>query len=254
MKSIYFLLFSCFSIFVLNSSAFAEGHVQNESNLFYSNYWSFGFGIPVSYSFREAADGNKLKNSGIPAGILLYLKSPYNFGIGFEHYKIRLKGELHDSVALNKVVTTMIDLYRLPVDFPGFHDSRGIRDPWERVSFLEDALRKDIDCPQFIPHIQLHEFEALLLAAPDHFRVFYGEGYRDAIAHLEKLSSQCGSPEEIDDGAETAPSKRIIAEIPAYEHDKAHAGPVIAESIGLSLLRKRCPHFDEWVAKLESLG
>lgn len=46
----------------------------------------------------------------------------------------------------------------------------------------------------------------------------------------------------------------IFAQMPAYEDDKAHAGPLIAQSIGLPLLRRRCPHFDEWLAKLESLG
>jgi len=31
-------------------------------------------------------------------------------------------------------------------------------------------------------------------------------------------------------------------------------GPQIADFIGLDLTRKKCPHFNSWVAKLESLG
>ena len=62
--------------------------------------------------------------------------------------------------------TTMIDLYALPTDFPGFSESRKINDPRQRVVFLESAFRKDIGHPHFYPYIQLHEFEALLLADP----------------------------------------------------------------------------------------
>jgi hypothetical protein len=62
------------------------------------------------------------------------------------------------------------------------------------------------------------------------------------------------NPEEIDDGATTAPSKRIIKLIPEYEHRKASAGPIIAEKIGLRRIRERCPHFDEWIKKMERLG
>jgi len=60
------------------------------------------------------------------------------------------------------------------------------------------------------------------------------------------------NPELIDDGPETAPSKRILREIPEY--DKATAGVSVAAHIGLPTLRKKCRHFDEWVTQLESLG
>jgi hypothetical protein len=61
------------------------------------------------------------------------------------------------------------------------------------------------------------------------------------------------SPERIDGGSGTAPSKRIIAEYPDYEREKALVGPLIFESIGLAVMRHRCPHFAEWLGRLESL-
>ena len=62
------------------------------------------------------------------------------------------------------------------------------------------------------------------------------------------------TPEKIDDGQHTAPSKRIINEIPEYKHAKATAGPIIANEIGLPTMRRKCPHFNEWLAKLEQLN
>ena len=61
------------------------------------------------------------------------------------------------------------------------------------------------------------------------------------------------NPELIDDGADTAPSKRIISEIPEYKYNKASAGPLSAQRIGLTVLRERCAHFGDWLGKLEAL-
>ncbi|MEM9217980.1 MAG: DUF4276 family protein [Cyanobacteria bacterium P01_F01_bin.150] len=58
----------------------------------------------------------------------------------------------------------------------------------------------------------------------------------------------------INDGPETAPSKRIISLFPRYKRAKRTFGPQLAETIGLSKIRQHCHHFDQWVSKLESLG
>jgi hypothetical protein len=58
----------------------------------------------------------------------------------------------------------------------------------------------------------------------------------------------------VNDGDDTAPSKRIIGAIPQYGREKATAGPFVAGQIGLPKLREQCPHFSEWLGKLESLG
>jgi hypothetical protein len=52
----------------------------------------------------------------------------------------------------------------------------------------------------------------------------------------------------------TAPSKRIIAEIPEYDGQKATSGPLIAGRIGLPTLREKCAHFAEWLHRLEGLA
>jgi hypothetical protein len=154
--------------------------------------------------------------------------------------------------------TTMIDLYALPVDFPGRSEAEKLRHlPYDRVSKLEECFAEDIEDPwgrptRFIPHIQLHEFEAILLCRPEAFASFFGD-CRQQIERLE-ASIQGKPPELIDDGQQTAPSKRIIEQFPDYGGAKSVAGPRIAEEIGIQYVRDRCSHFDAWLKQLESLS
>ena len=149
--------------------------------------------------------------------------------------------------------TTMFDLYRLPADFPGYEDGKRKADPFARVRCLEESFGGDVSHPQFIPYIQLHEFEALLLSDPTKFDTVFLNHDR-AIGRLCKMAVGFESPEQIDDGDATAPSKRIINEIRQYRSQKASAGPLIAEKIGLGNMRARCPHFREWLEKIEALA
>lgn len=55
-------------------------------------------------------------------------------------------------------------------------------------------------------------------------------------------------PEKIDNGPDTAPSKRILKEIPEY--DKVAVGVDTLELVGIDALKEACPHFSEWVEKL----
>jgi len=150
-------------------------------------------------------------------------------------------------------VTTMLDLYALPNDFPEFGKAAELPDPIRRVAALEKAFAEDIgDQRRFVPHIQLHEFEGLLFSdiSVIHNTIAPEETERN-LKKLQAILENAGSPELIDDGRETAPSRRIESIYPSY--NKAAHGPQIAVHIGLSKIRSMCPHFDAWVTKLESL-
>lgn len=149
--------------------------------------------------------------------------------------------------------TTMFDLYGLPSGFPGHESAPILNDPRQRVKMLESAFKDDIGDWRFIPYIQLHEFEALLLSAPNKLAAQFHDSAA-GIRRLAGMASRYSSPELIDDGAETAPSKRIIAEIPEYSGRKASAGPLVANNIGLDALRLKCEHFGDWLDKLERLS
>ena len=147
--------------------------------------------------------------------------------------------------------TTMFDFYALPDDFPSYETAMRADDPYRQVALLENAVKTDVGDPRFIPYIQLHEFEALLLSDPQRLEIEY---YEDShgVSQLIDVAAQFQSPEHIDLGRQTAPSKRIISAIPSYR--KLSSGPIIAAEIGLPTLRTRCKHFGQWLATLETLN
>ena len=150
--------------------------------------------------------------------------------------------------------TTMIDLYAIAGDFPGRAESEKLRStPNKRVEALEQAFADDLEDRRFLPYLQLYEYEAILFAEPAKFRVLYTQ-HEDAIAKMEAIAAQHDTPERINDGRETAPSKRIIAALPEYDGAKPVAGPLIAAEIGLDTIRVKCPHFHGWLSRLEQLG
>ena len=148
--------------------------------------------------------------------------------------------------------TTMVDLYALPSQFPGWDEARKKSNPVERVKVLENALETEFAEPRFLPFIQLHEFEALLYCDLTELQ----RRIATSEAGIEALRAEVGAmnPEDINEGATTAPSKRIIRHVPIYEKNKVRVGAPAAAAIGLNTLRSRCPHFGDWLSRLEALG
>lgn len=173
-------------------------------------------------------------------------------GIGtYEQLKRDVVKTLRNNHGNDVRVTTMIDLYALPNTFPDYDAARRVPDCYQRVYALEAAFGQDIGDWRFLPHLQLHEFEALLFTDPSQFGAYFIDQH-EAISELEAVRRTFDTPERIDDTPEGAPSKRILSAFDSYP--KATAGPQIAEAIGLDAMRAVCPHFDEWVTKLEQLG
>ena len=150
--------------------------------------------------------------------------------------------------------TSMIDLYALHRGFPGVEAAEMHRDdPYRRVRMLEESWANETEDRRFVPHIQLHEYEAYLFTDISVLANYYEDRKRDLV-RLKRSVDSFASPELIDDGRESAPSKRIIACVPRYESDKLTVGVQAATRIGLPAIRERCPHFSTWVARLESLA
>ncbi len=158
-----------------------------------------------------------------------------------------------DKGRANTFYTSFIDLYAFPKDAesPYTAEIRNISDHYQRITALEAAIAQNINHPHFIPYVQLHEFEAFLLVDPDRLVTMYP----DEQQSINKLKKDIGNikPEEINENKRTAPSKRIIKYLHDYEGQKAQVGPLVAGDIGLTMLRSRCPHFNEWITKLENL-
>ena len=75
---------------------------------------------------------------------------------------------------------------------------------------------------------------------------------RAEIQELQEIRKAFDSPEHIDDGTKTAPSKRICSIFPGYV--KTSFGLLIAKTIGLAKMRDECCHFDSWIQDLYLLS
>ncbi|MEH1882074.1 DUF4276 family protein [Nostoc sp.] len=175
-------------------------------------------------------------------------------GRNYEPMKNDILRSLKEDSNADVFFTTMIDLYAIAPDFPGLAESESLRqNPIERVEFLEQRFAEDIGDCRFIPYIQLHEYEAYLFADPTCFEYLDARRPKE-IEALQAIANQYETPELINDGQQTAPSKRIIAQFPDYGKSKSAFGPQLAELIGLEVIRSRCPHFNAWLSRLESLN
>lgn len=146
--------------------------------------------------------------------------------------------------------STMFDLFRLPNDFPGYAVAKMKQDKYEQVEELESAFETDISDDRLIPYIQLHEFEALILAQPEKFENYFLDRQTE-IMRLKARAAAFGSPELVND--DLPPSKLIEEFFPNYSKVKPAASVAIAEAIGLLTIRQSCRHFAKWLSRLESL-
>lgn len=101
------------------------------------------------------------------------------------------------------------------------------------------------------PYLQMHEFEALLFANVEAFQLLDGcdAPIRQALQDIRNCYE---SPEDINDGKETAPSKRILRCMKQGSYSKTEHGPFILELIGLTTIRQQCRGFDQRLSWLES--
>lgn len=188
------------------------------------------FATPVIVSTSRSASGKKSKGGGINmdrvTNELSRLLSGYPDGF----------------------VTSLYDFYAF-----------GGRQPGETVDQLETRMAQILGVPRnFIGYVQLHEFEGLLLSAPAIAATYFkAEKLCDEIS---KAVGQ-GSPEQVNDGYETAPSKRL--ERWTFEHSpgplrysratKTIHGPQLAAQLTLPVIRAACPRFDAWLSRLERI-
>ena len=150
------------------------------------------------------------------------------FGIGplkkYETVRKFIMNTIKQRYGKDVYFTTLFDLYALSNDFPGTDANiRNAANPTPYVVALEKAFGDDINHYHFIPYLQLYEFETMLFAEPQAFRISF-ENCEDELQELQRIATSETSIEHIDEGNETAPSKRIIAVIPEYGGRKSSAG------------------------------
>lgn len=168
----------------------------------------------------------------------------------YQHLKTDLINCVYEQ---DVVVSTLIDFYALPKDFPKYEEASLIVNKSERIDFLEKEILKDLEkdkngyFPNLIPYIQMHEFEAFVFSSFNGITSLFGSNEAD-LAEIKKIIESYENPEEINDGKQTAPSKRLIKLINGY--NKVTDGILIIEEIGIEKILKKCIRFNNWVEML----
>ncbi len=167
--------------------------------------------------------------------------------VSFARYQQNISLKLKERS--DALITSLIDFYRLSSDFPKYEDAKRHSRVEDRAAFLESACSEVITSKHFVPYIQLHEFEALLLSSIHGFEYLgiLSESQKEAI---QSVVNQFHNPELINEGQQTAPSKRLANIIPGYQ--KVLYGNMIALENGFPAILNKCPRFRAWIKLLES--
>ncbi len=144
----------------------------------------------------------------------------------------------------------MVDLYSLPHDFPGYDAGMAQAAGTKQAIALEKSLADELGDARFIPYLQVHEFECVVLADPCASCGALRVPESAARIAMRRMCRLCDAG-RYQSWPPFASERRIKQRIPAY--DENVAGPLLAGDIGLSTLRQTCPHFGEWLRRLEQL-
>jgi hypothetical protein len=156
------------------------------------------------------------------------------------------------------VLGTFLDLYALDTDFPEFAQAKELFDVHARVAHLERALHASIvahvgcNPERFLPHIQPYEFEGLLFSDVNALSAVEPT-WAKSLAALTQVRTAAASPEHINEGFETKPSRRL-ADLLHPKYKKTSHGPRAAGHITLEVMERECRHFGGWMEAVRGLS
>ena len=203
------------------------------------------------------------KNKGFPitgSVIILGEGNPCCKGTGGDVSFERLKVDLSFAMQANtsdSFFTTVFDFYELHGDWPGRNLISGKLSSREKVEFIENNTKELLKeqypglpvVERFIPYFMLHEYEGLLFTSPEAITEVTKAG--KSTNELRKILSDFHSkPEEIN--TTLSPSERL-SRAKANYGKTLHAHRIMLK-IGIDAVRAACPHFNDWMTRLESLG
>lgn len=138
------------------------------------------------------------------------------------------------------VITTFFDFFRLPTSLPRYTtDGNAIEE-------VESAMHKDLknsipNLQDFIPYIQKYEYEALLFSGMEGFEYLIDD--EESLSVLQSINDEYPNPEDINGGAETSPSKRLMK---IFDYHKVGDSEDIIVILGFEKIYDKCPRFAQW--------
>ncbi len=155
-------------------------------------------------------------------------------------------------------VTSLIDLYGLNADFPGFNAAQGKSELAAKLKILTEAWHKEVAqkdktiAQRFIPYIQPHEFEALVFSNLTALSTLHTE-WEEGVTKLASILKKYPTPEHVNTVKEKTPSYLLENKLPKIEgkkYKKTTNGIRAIELIGIANVEKKCEHFATWLARL----
>jgi hypothetical protein len=142
----------------------------------------------------------------------------------------------------NVIVTTLIDFFRLPTDFPNYSTNSS------KIHEIEQGISADFNhTPNLLPYIQRHELEALMFASRAGFELVIDAKEQHKLNQIDDILKNYPNPEDINNQPETAPSKRLEK---IFGYEKIADGELIFEMIGVETMLQKCPRFAAWITKI----
>ena len=166
--------------------------------------------------------------------------------VNYQHLKNDVMRLLNQS-GKDVIVTTFVDLFKLPASVPDFVNISNKFTKKNSVKEFEKSIAKDIGDIRFIPYIQMHEFEALLFSSTKGFSTYY-ENEKSVINGVTKIMNEFSNPEDIN--SDKPPSYRI-KEL-TLNYDKIVYGNIMVLEIGIETILEKCPRFKNWVERIIS--
>ncbi len=170
---------------------------------------------------------------------------------------VRAKNDIarHLKQRADAYVSLLVDYYGIGRDWPGLDAVPAGASPSDIAAAICTATQSAIDAEladyrsdvRFLPHIAVHEFEALLFSEP----ATLASAIQVDRQRIDGIIQECGEPEAIDDSPNTAPSKRIEQLYSRFK--KTSNGIAIARAIGIDRMRLACPVFNGWLERMEVL-
>jgi len=184
---------------------------------------------------------------------ILAKKGQKGGNVTFEHVKTDAAVYLRQSNVT--AVSCFVDYYGLK-EWPNKDTIAPNATPKQIADILNGAAKAEMctkydvldPAKRFIPFVMVHEFETLLFSDAEILAQRLGIAQKCVEATIE----QCGSPEQINNSRETAPSKRLLQWTDNH-YNKVLTGIEIAQAIGIDKMRQACPLFNEWLTAIEAL-
>lgn len=131
-------------------------------------------------------------------------------------------------------ITTFMDFYRIPPNFPGYKVGCTVND-------LETGLKKTVSYDRFLPYIQKYEFETLFFSKIEAFNLLCDT---TQMGKLQDIVDEYPEIENINGGRDTAPSKRLSS---IFNYHKVADSRIVLDEIPFESMLEKSPRLKTWI-------